>query len=308
MILSLALMRAARAPTKPEPHGFSIERFVLLVQSNCRLVGFLRRALCAMRANKYFAFHFRHPEKINQPVEAGSDRHGLKLGGHAGDVTGSAHSPVRRLVGSSRRSRGSARCGFPISAFRFHETHLRGDPIKLYHVRSFPKRPRPIQIASVECKFTQRMYYLSRGPDGVPDQICGGAQTGHSASNLRRARNSLARKCSCLSEGQFIVPLVMMAKLTVDDLRAAYGISPGTGASSSVGFARASKLRNARAWSSSTSAVPRQSDEALAKSSAKWINFSRQAGSFISRNALIKRTPSLGSAASGSRSLLTSSS
>jgi hypothetical protein len=45
----------------------------------------------------------------------------------------------------------------------------------------------------------------------------------------------------------------------------------------------------------------------LAKSSAKWINFSRHAGSLISRKVRIKRTPSLGSAASGSRSLLTSS-
>ena len=65
--------------------------FVLLVRSNCRLVGFLLRALGfgdTVGANKYFAFHFRHPEKINQPVEAGRDRHGFEFGGHAGDVTG----------------------------------------------------------------------------------------------------------------------------------------------------------------------------------------------------------------------------
>src|SRR5277367_3448504 len=48
--------------------------------------------------------------------------------------------------------------------------------------------------------------------------------------------------------------------------------------------------------------------EALAMSSAKQINFSRNAGSLISRNAFIKRTPSLGSAASDSRKLLMCSS
>ena len=68
-----------------------------------------------------------------------------------------------------------------------------------------------------------------------------------------------------------------------------------------------SKPRNPRLWLSSPCAVPRQPDEALAKSSAKQINFSRNAGSLISRNAFIKRTPSLGSAASDSRNLLTCS-
>ena len=84
--------------------------------------------------------------------------------------------------------------------------------------------------------------------------------------------------------------------------RPAYAPSP------QLGVARMSKPRNARLWLSSTCAVPRQSDEALAKSSAKQINFSRNAGSLISRNAFIKRTPSLGSAASDSRSLLACSS
>ena len=71
----------ARAPTKHEPHGFSIERILPLVQSNCRLVGFLLRALGfggTVGANKYFAFRFRHPEKINQLVEAGRDRHEMR--------------------------------------------------------------------------------------------------------------------------------------------------------------------------------------------------------------------------------------
>jgi hypothetical protein len=136
-----------RQPTKHEPHGFSIERILLLVQSNCRLVRLLLRTLGfggAVGANKYFAFRFRHREKINQPVEAGRVRHGFEFGGHTGDVTGnvegfSRHSPVRRIVGSSRRSRGSAPSGSPISAFRSHETYLRGHPIKLSHVRSFTK-------------------------------------------------------------------------------------------------------------------------------------------------------------------------
>ena len=127
----------ARASTKPESHGISIDRIVL--------VGFLLRTLGAVGANKHFAFHFRHPEKINQLVEAGRVRHGFEFGGHAGDVTGNVqrfprHSPVRRFVASSRRSRWSAPSGSPISAFRFHETHLRGDPIKLSRVRSFTKR------------------------------------------------------------------------------------------------------------------------------------------------------------------------
>jgi hypothetical protein len=153
----------ARAPTKTEPHGFSIERILLLVQSNCRLVGFLLRTLGfggAVGANKYFAFHFRHPEKINQLVEAGRFRHGFEFGGHAGDVTGNVqrfprHSPVRRVVGSSRRSRGSTPFGSPISAFRFHETHLRGHPIKL------PNEARPIQIAGVESKFYAAKYFIT---------------------------------------------------------------------------------------------------------------------------------------------------
>jgi hypothetical protein len=84
--------------------------------------------------------------------------------------------------------------------------------------------------------------------------------------------------------------------------RPAYAPNPQLGA------ARMSKPWNARLWLSSTCAVPRQFDEALAKSSAKQINFSRNAGSLISRNAFIKRTPSLGSAASDSRNLLMCSS
>jgi len=56
--------------------------------------------------------------------------------------------------------------------------------------------------------------------------------------------------------------------------RPAYAPNPQLGA------ARMSKPWNARLWLSSTCAVPRQFDEALAKSSAKQINFSRNAGSW----------------------------
>ena len=134
--------------------------------SNCRLVGFLLRTLGAVRANKYFAFHFRHPEKINQPVEAGRDRHGFEFGGHACDVTGSVelffprHCTVRRLVGASRRSRGSAPGGSPIFAFGFHETHLRGDPIKLSHLSSFAKSKRgQSRLPVLNVHFTQQIYF-----------------------------------------------------------------------------------------------------------------------------------------------------
>ena len=44
-----------------------------------------------------------------------------------------------------------------------------------------------------------------------------------------------AKSIFTLSEGQFIGPPVIMAKLIVDDLRVVYGISAGTGASSSAG-------------------------------------------------------------------------
>ena len=94
----------------------------------------------------------------------------------------------------------------------------------------------------------------------------------------------------------------------IGHFRDVYSNSAARAPNPQLGVARMSKPRNARRWFSSTCAVPRQSDEALAKSSAKQINFSRNAGSLISRNAFIKRTPSLGFAASDSRSLLTRSS
>jgi hypothetical protein len=132
------------AQTKHEPHGFSIERSVLLVQSNCRLVGFLLRPLRfggEVHANNYFAFHFRHRKKISELVETGPDRLGFELGGHVGDVTGNVerfprHSHARRIVGSSRRSRWSALSGSPISGFPSYETYFCGHPMKLFHVKS----------------------------------------------------------------------------------------------------------------------------------------------------------------------------
>jgi hypothetical protein len=70
----------------------------------------------------------------------------------------------------------------------------------------------------------------------VPDQICGGAQTGFSTSKLEpSAKFAGGVKYLYLSEGQFIGPPVIRARLIVDDLRAVYGISAGTGASSSAG-------------------------------------------------------------------------
>jgi hypothetical protein len=126
------------------------------------------------------------------------------------------------------------------------------------------------------------------------------------SQNLSRARDSLGRKVSLPVRGAVHRPARHQGE-THSRRLASTASPPAQGRHPQRGFARTSKPRNARLWFSSTSAVPRQSDEALAKSSAKWINFSRHAGSLISRNALIKRTPSLGSAASGSRSLLTSS-
>jgi hypothetical protein len=68
--------------------------------------------------------------------------------------------------------------------------------------------------------------------------------------------------------------------------RPAYAPNPQLGA------ARMSKPWNARLWLSSTCAVPRQFDEALAKSSAKQINFSRNAGSFVKLNRSVERPES----------------
>jgi hypothetical protein len=149
------------------------------------------------------------------------------LGGHGRDVTGDVerfprHSPARRIVGSSQRSRGSGLSGSRISAFRSHETYFRG-------------HPRPIQI---ECKFYAAKYSLPRGPGGVPYQICGGAQTGHRVSKLDPERGiRWGEKYLYLSDGQFVDRSVITAELIVDDLLA-YGISGCTGASSSASVRR----------------------------------------------------------------------
>src|SRR6202044_2286861 len=82
------------------------------MQSSSRLVGFILYALGfgdAADSNQYFAFRFRHPEKVSQQVEVGRDRQGFELGGHVGDVAGDVehfprHSPMRRIVVSSRLS------------------------------------------------------------------------------------------------------------------------------------------------------------------------------------------------------------
>jgi hypothetical protein len=53
------------------------------------------------------------------------------------------------------------------------------------------------------------------------------------SQNWSRARNSLGRKYLYLRRA--VHPLVIMAKLIIDDLPAVSGISAGTGASSSAG-------------------------------------------------------------------------
>jgi hypothetical protein len=62
----------------------------------------------------------------------------------------------------------------------------------------------------------------------VPDQICGGAQ-----NSAQPSAEFSGEKDLYLSDGQFVGRPVIMAELIVDDLRA-YGISVGTGASSSA--------------------------------------------------------------------------
>ena len=263
-------------------------------------------------ANKYFAFRFRHPEKINQPVEAGRDSDGFEFGDHAGDVMGSVelfprHSPVRRAIGSSRRSCGSDPCGSPISAFRFHETHLRGYPIKLSHV-IFPTKPNAAN-PDRQNKFNAAIgICLSCGPAERLTKYVEELKSGAVSPHWSRARNSPGRKSLYLSEA---VDRRVRQYGKTDGRRLASRLRhlcPAQGRHPPRGSARKSKARNTRLRFSSASAVLRQSDEALAKSSANWINFSRHTGSLISRNALIKRTPSIGSTASGGRSLLTSSS
>ena len=117
----------------------SIERVVLVRQSNNRLVGFIRRALGFeghVDANQYFAFRFRHPEKVSQLVEVGRERRSFEsVPVHdASDVAGDVehfprHSPMRRTVSSSPRSRGSALSGSPASGFKSREAYFLGHPI-----------------------------------------------------------------------------------------------------------------------------------------------------------------------------------
>jgi hypothetical protein len=105
--------------------GFSIEPAALSLSSNCRFVGFLIRALgsgAEVHASNYFAFQFRHREKISELVETSPDRLGFELGSHDGDVTGDVerfprHSHARWIVRSFRRSRESALSGSLISGF-----------------------------------------------------------------------------------------------------------------------------------------------------------------------------------------------
>ena len=79
----------------------------------------------------------------------------------------------------------------------------------------------------------QRSILLPRGPPGVPDQICGGGKPGTVSQKLKPSAEFAGGKSffTCPSGSS---PAVM-AKLIVDDLRAVYGITAGTGASSSAG-------------------------------------------------------------------------
>ena len=77
--------------------------------------------------------------ELSQPVKVGNYCHGFELGGHVGDVAGDVehfprHSPMRRIVGSSRRSRGSALSASPPSGFVSQEACFLGHPIKLSHL------------------------------------------------------------------------------------------------------------------------------------------------------------------------------
>src|ERR1700722_10927314 len=107
-------------PTKFEPNGSSIERIARVGQSNRNLEGgLLVRALGfrdGVGANIDFAFRSRHSEEISEQVEAGSDRHGLELGGHVCDVASDIErfvgdSPIRRIAGLSERSPGTVSSG-----------------------------------------------------------------------------------------------------------------------------------------------------------------------------------------------------
>ena len=75
-------------------------------------------------------------ESKRQPVEVGRDRRGFELSGHVGDIAGDVehflrHSPTILIVGSSRRSRGSALSGSPTSGFGSREVYFLDHPIKL---------------------------------------------------------------------------------------------------------------------------------------------------------------------------------
>src|ERR1700733_985192 len=107
-------------PTKFKPNGISIERIAHVRQSNRNLEGgLLVRALRfrdGVGPNIDFAFRSRHSEEIGKQIEAGGDRHGLKLGGHVCDVASDIKrfvrdSPVRRIASLSERPPGTVPSG-----------------------------------------------------------------------------------------------------------------------------------------------------------------------------------------------------
>jgi hypothetical protein len=119
--------------------GSSVERIIRARQFNRGLEGLLVGVLGfsdGVGANIYFAFRFRHSEKIGEQIEAARNSHGLKLSGHIGDISGNIerlprNAPVRRIVGPSRRPRGAVPYGSRFSAYPSRETHFLNHAIAL---------------------------------------------------------------------------------------------------------------------------------------------------------------------------------
>ena len=89
-------------------------------QSNRNLEGVLLVRALRFRdgvgPNIDFAFRSCHSEEIGKQIEAGGDRHGLKLGGHVCDVASDIKrfvrdSPVRRIASLSERPPGTVPSG-----------------------------------------------------------------------------------------------------------------------------------------------------------------------------------------------------
>src|SRR3984957_14033514 len=107
-------------PTKFEPNGSSIEGIAHVGQSNRNLEGVLLVRTLGFRggvgADIDSAVRSRHSEEIGKQIEAGSDRHCFKLGGHVCDVASDIDrfvrdSPMRRIASLSERPPGTVPSG-----------------------------------------------------------------------------------------------------------------------------------------------------------------------------------------------------